>query len=159
MLLTLYFINIDILNNKKCRWTIPSFMFLCCLFTDSRLLLARTLYVLQSLPSRKHPHKLRLIDKMNCSVNRKFINGTTKSFVDGGKLHLSAERRKNFWNVLCSITLRRSWYEMSALIHSGWLKYALLFSEVENCALESDRVGMFRFYHVKRWTQQRSVIH
>lgn len=60
------------------------------------VLLARTLHVLQSLPSRKHPHKLRLIDKMNCRVNRKFINGTTMSFVDGGKLHLSAEWRKMF---------------------------------------------------------------
>lgn len=53
----------------------------------------------------------------------------------------------------------RSWYyETSALIHSGWLKGALLFSKVEHCALDVNRVWMFRSYHVKRWSQQHSVI-
>lgn len=87
----LFYINIDILN-KTIKNVGDLFLHSrsCVVFLQI-VLLARTLHVLQSLPSRKHPHKLHLIDKMNCRVNRKFINGTTKSFVDGGKLHLSAE--------------------------------------------------------------------
>lgn len=67
----LFYINIDILN-KTIKNVGDLFLHSrsCVVFLQI-VLLARTLHVLQSLPSRKHPHKLHLIDKMNCRVNRK----------------------------------------------------------------------------------------